>query len=274
MPSRRDTSIGPAPVRTVHRPGAATSAVGRVGVGRWRVPAVWALWLVLNSAMPAWAQTDAGRPPYSDVDWVMLPEWCIDTQDGPYGSPSYSGGSSVGKSKSPRSDRWTAVFGGDFWHMHHHCRALYAERQLGRGDLIPKERVAKVSVAIGDYLYLVLKCKPTNPLMPEVYFRLGELYLRRGDRVMAADAFDRSRKLKPDYWPAYTSWVDELVRLRLFDTARKLIDEGLLYAPGNPQLLESQQRIAKLTKAPRLRQPVATRAGAAAQRGASAASSP
>ncbi len=200
------------------------------------------------------AQTDAGRPRYTDVDWGLLPEWCIDSQDGPYGSPSYGDGSVVGRSRSPRSDKWTGIFGRDFWHMHHFCRALHAERRATLLETSAKEKVAALGKAMNDYQYLIENCTPGMPLMPEVHYRLGDIYLRLGDLPQASQAFAASRRIKPDYWPAYTRWADELVTLRLFDRAQELIEEGLRHAPTDANLLERKQQLASRAakaKAPR-----------------------
>jgi len=210
----------------------------------WRLPVtLLAAWL-LAMLWPhvAVAQTDAGRPNYTDVDWALLPSWCIDTQDGPFGSPSYSG-TKVGRSKSPRSDHWTGLFGGDFWHLHHFCRGLYAERRLARIAGDPKQEISAINVALSEYRYLLLKCAPTMVLMPEVYVRMGALSLRKGDRVAAMDAYAAARGLRPDYWPAYTQWFDELMKLGLRDQARALVDEGLKHAPDEPQLRERKARL-------------------------------
>jgi len=188
------------------------------------------------------AETDAGRPRYSDADWALLPEWCIDTQDGPFGGPNYSRDSPHGRSRSPRSDRWTAIFGRDFWHLHHFCRALHAERQATMA-VSPQERTVALGKAINDFRYVIETCTQAMPLMPEVYYRLGALYLRTGQRALAGEAFAAARTLKPDYWPAYTRWVDELISLRLLENARSLLEEGLRQAPEQAQLLERRRRL-------------------------------
>lgn len=191
------------------------------------------------------ARSDAGRPPYTDADWALLPEWCIDTMDGPYGSPRFGADTGpVGRNKSPRSDYWTGIFGSSFWALHHFCRALYAERHAIQTAKSNTERHSALHAAILDYLYVIKNSSEEMPLMPEVYFRAGALYLRIGDRERASESFAAARRIKPDYWPAYTRWAEELISLRLFDTARKLVDTGLLFAPDQPQLIAMKQRLA------------------------------
>lgn len=192
--------------------------------------------LVLVAA-PVFAQTDAGRPKYTAADWAMLPVWCIDTQDGSFGAPSF-GSSPVGRNRSPRSDKWTGLFGNDFWHMHHICRAMYHEQRSRIGVLSSKERAESVSRALGDYEYILQNCSSRMILMPEVYYRIGDLRLKFNDPVRAGEAFLAARRLKPDYWPAYVRWVDQLIALKLTDQALTLVQEGLTHSPGQADLLQ------------------------------------
>jgi hypothetical protein len=202
-----------------------------VNIVRWL-----AMGLVLAAA-PALAQTDAGRPKYTAADWAMLPAWCIDTQDGSFGAPSF-GSNPIGRNRSPRSDKWTGLFGSDFWHMHHICRAMYHEQRSRIGVLSAKERAESVSRALGDYEYILQNCSSRMILMPEVYYRIGELRLKFNDPVRAGEAFLTARRLKPDYWPAYVRWADQLISLRLTDQALALIQEGLSHSPHQPELLQ------------------------------------
>lgn len=197
----------------------------------------WLGFSLLVAAAPAFAQTDAGRPKYTAADWVLLPVWCIDTQDGSFGAPSF-GSNPVGRNRSPRSDKWTGVFGNDFWHMHHICRAMYHEQRAKLGVLSSKERAESVSRALDDYQYILQNCSSRMILMPEVYYRIGDLRLKFNDPVRAGEAFLTARRLKPDYWPAYVRWADQLISLKLTDQALALVQEGLTHVPGQPELLQ------------------------------------
>jgi hypothetical protein len=204
-----------------------------------------ALVLVMSAqlaTLPAQAGSDAGRPPYTQTDWALLPEWCIQTQDGESGDSGWTSRSGS-RNPMPRSERLAALFGEDFFHMHHFCRGLYAERRQLRADLSDRERRAAIVTAIDEYRYLIRNCAETMPLMPEVYFRLGEMHLRIEERPQASEAFASARRIKPDYWPAYTRWADELISLRLLHQAEALVDQGLSYSPAQTQLIERKQRL-------------------------------
>ena len=171
---------------------------------------------------------------FSDGEWALLPEWCIDTQQGPYGGPE--GG--AGLNKSPRAGQWLGLMGTDFWNMHHYCRGLTDENRLKRADLSPRERTALMESAINEYRYVIRTSKPTMPLMPEAFLRIGDLQVTRGQLPEASAAFEQARKLKPDYWPAYSRWAEVLIGLKQMEQARALLEEGLAHSPQQPVLLQ------------------------------------
>jgi tetratricopeptide (TPR) repeat protein len=90
--------------------------------------------------------------------------------------------------------------------------------------------------SISEYQYMISNSKPTMVLLPEIYFKMGESYLELGRLSDAQLAFESARTLKPDYWPAYTRWIDELLKLKQFATAREVAEEGLRQLPDHPEL--------------------------------------
>jgi hypothetical protein len=207
---------------------------------------------VLLTSQAALAQglgMDAGRPAYTKADWAMLPAWCVDTQDNA-GSPNW-GAYKLGRNASPLSDHWTSIFGTDFWHMHHYCRGLFHLRRLESTVLNPMQKLGAIERVIDELGYIVKNCKETNPLMPEIFYRLGEMELLRNNPTRALDAFARSRALKPDYWPAYTRWADELIRLRLYKDALNIVEAGLVHLPEHIELEKRKKLIEQHSKSPK-----------------------
>ena len=193
---------------------------------------------------------------YSPGERALLPEFCIDTQDGPYGSPE--GGE--GLNKSPRARHWVAVMGKDFWNMHHYCRALRDTARAARATTTQRYRTFLRLRIESDLKYIVITCAPTMPLMPEVYVRMGDLRVQLHELSAAFEAYQQARKLKPDYWPAYTRWIDVQINLKLFDEAKALALKGLAVMPNQPEIVARLDRIekartsakaAKPTQAPR-----------------------
>ena len=158
----------------------------------------------------------------------LLPEYCRDVQSVLYGDATTN--------PSPRSGHWVSLMGSDFWHMHHYCYALVAVERAKAPGLSSLSRRALLDKAEGDYFYVVKNCQPDMVLMPEVWLKIGELMLQFNRPSEAMTAFENSRALQPDYWPAYTRWIDFLVGIKQRDGARKLAEQGLRYAPQSVEL--------------------------------------
>lgn len=177
-------------------------------------------------------------------EWAVLPEYCVDTQAGPFGGPD----GSSGLNRSPRAGNWVGLMGTDFWHMHHYC---YALRDLHRiNQAAPREQRMLYGRAQSDLGYVIKNAQPTMPLMPEVFLRYGDISLQLGDLPGAQSAFEQSRKIKPDYWPAYTHWIDVLIGLKQTAAAQALTEEGLAAVPGNTELLQRKKLLQNKPAAP------------------------
>jgi tetratricopeptide (TPR) repeat protein len=192
---------------------------------------------------PAQSMGDPKWRGYTQGEWALMPEWCIDSQDGPYGSPE----GAEYMNKSPRARQWVSLMGKDFWHMHHYCRALRDMQRARSATISKRDRDFVLARAVGDFEYVINNCQPSMVLMPEVYLRFGDLYMMRNDPGNAGLAYEQSRKLKPDYWPAYDRWINVLVDLKKWDTARRLAEEGLALMPGEPNLTAQLKRIEAAT---------------------------
>lgn len=201
--------------------------------------------MLLGGFALAWAQS-AGDPKwrgYTKGEWALMPEWCIDSQDGPYGSPEGAGW----LNKSPRASKWVSLMGSDFWHMHHYCRALRDMQRARSATISKRDRDFVLLRALTDIEYVLNTCQPTMVLMPEVYLKLGDLHIMRDNLGAAGLAYEQSRRLKPDYWPAYDRWIGVLIDLKKWDVARQLAQEGLAHMPDEPNLKARLQRIEAAT---------------------------
>jgi tetratricopeptide (TPR) repeat protein len=128
------------------------------------------------------------------------------------------------------------MMGEDFFHVHHYCyglRNLLHAQAAGENTPRGKDLLRR---AQREFRYMFRTASPTMPLMPEIHLKDGEIHLKLGNLQEANLSFERARVLKPDYWPAYTRWADVLIGLKLHDPARKLLEEGLVHSPGQPEL--------------------------------------
>ena len=163
------------------------------------------------------------RGAFTAGELAILPPYCSNMQ----GFPGYEG---------PEGDRWRGLLGDDFQHFHHYCRGLRDVHFARTAVVSAQHRRFLWERSIGEYQYMIRNSKPTMPLLPEIFFKMGESYLELGRLADAQLAFESARKLKPDYWPAYTRWIDELLKLKQFATAREVAEEGLRQLPDHPEL--------------------------------------
>lgn len=170
---------------------------------------------------------------------AVLPEYCKDTQ-GTVWDKRGNGGP-----ESPNLPHWVGLIGEDFFHLHHYCYALrdFKNAELS-GEGSPRGRHL-LTEGLNQLSYVIRNCRADMVLMPEVFLKQGDALLKLGRVIEAKESYERSRSLKPDYWPAYANWTDVLVGLRQIDTARQLLNEGLRFSPGQPELM---QRLAALDK--------------------------
>lgn len=166
----------------------------------------------------------------------LVPPYCIDTEGfiyGPENSPT----------QSPRAPVWVAQMGRSFWAMHHYCWGLVNLNRLrsGRADTNNKQGFAKGIV--NEYLYVIRNARPDFVLLPEIWVRVGEASLLAGEIGPAMDAYERARRLKPDYWPAYTQWAEFLLRYNKKAEAKALVQTGLQHAPDAVALTELYRRL-------------------------------
>jgi hypothetical protein len=217
---------------------AVTSQCSRKPVFSWHGIA-WSLvpiLMLLGSGLAmAQVRGEISSKRFTQGEWALMPEWCIDSQQGPFGSPNFSR-SKLGDNGSPRIDKWLSLMGHDFWHMHHYCRGLRDVLRLKRSDLSALERKLLQDRAVDEFEYIERNTKPTMPLLPEVLLHKGEVLLQANRLGEASFAFERSRTLRPDYWPAYDRWIVVLRELKQHGQALALTQEGLAHAPDQPVL--------------------------------------
>lgn len=185
---------------------------------------------------------------FTPGELALLPPYCSAQQ----GMRNYTG---------PGGARWRQQFGDDLQHIHHYCRGLRDEMFAKMlSGTTPAQRHFLWNRSVGEFDYMIRNSTPAMPLLPEIHFKRGEALLRLGQVAQAEEAFQNSRRLKPDYWPPYAAWIDKLIELKLYARASELLDEGLQQMPGESQLLS---RIEHLPGRRTARQAVQTSSSAA-----------
>lgn len=207
----------------------------------WRLVAMLCATLFLPMPAPVLAQAldpvarsmgvdiPSRRRSFTPGEFALLPPYCPYQQFSPLRD-------------TPEGRYWQATLGKALDDIHHYCRGLRDMHFARTVTLSPQHRRYLWERALGEVEYMIKHNPPTLVLMPEIYFRRGEILIELQQIADAQASFERSRQLKPDYWPAYTGWADFLMRNRRFDEARALIDEGLKHLPDSPELLQRRQQ--------------------------------
>lgn len=171
----------------------------------------------------------------TDGELALMPPYCVDVQGFKYGASA--------NNRSPRALYWISRMGEEFWALHHYCWGLINLHRAQNIGLTKPQGRFLVQSAINDYHFVIQNARPTFPLLPEIYTRVGEAQLILRQHDAARQAFDKARSIKPDYWPPYVRWADALVSLKLDAQARSLIAEGLAIMPTEPALLEKARQL-------------------------------
>lgn len=195
----------------------------------------WLRWLLLLLLF-ATQTVQAQQPPRITAgELAILPVYCPYTQTFEH-DPR-------GPNPTPETAKWVRTFGKTFWAMHHYCWALIRNHRAGSAM---HTRLAKQSLwegAISDFNYVIENGTSDFVLLPEIYQRIGETYLLMGSPGNAVLAFDRSRALKPDYWPPYVSWADALVKLGKKAEAKRHLETGLRVMPRSAPLSVAYRKV-------------------------------
>lgn len=166
----------------------------------------------------------------TEAEMATIPPYCPYSQSWNY------------VSNGPDTKRWVSILGNTFHAIHHYCWAQINLQRSFRIGLTEQERRALLIVVRDDYLYVIESAKPGFVLMPEIMSRLGEVEVRLSKISEANKSFSIARKIKPDYWPAYSHWAEYLIRTGKKTEAKSLVKTGLEYSP-NSRVLREQFRL-------------------------------
>jgi tetratricopeptide (TPR) repeat protein len=183
------------------------------------------------------AIVSAGSKPdnITETEMALLPRYCMDTEAFKYGPQ--------GATQSPRAAHWERLMGHGFWSLHHACYAkIYMLRSYRSGVSAATQRNMREN-ARSEYLYVIKNTPDDFVLLPEIYTGLGQLELQLLRYNYADIAFTKARKLKPDYWPAYSHWADYLIKTGKKLEAKELLKAGLEYSPQAKVLIDLYQRV-------------------------------
>ncbi|MBL8289990.1 MAG: hypothetical protein JNL85_18540 [Rubrivivax sp.] len=160
---------------------------------------------------------------------ALTPPFCQDAQ-------SINGWTKEVGTRSPRAEHWLSLMGESFWHMHHFCWGLIQWQRAHAPGVVGRDREFLLREAINEHLYVVRNTRPDYVMLPEIFYRIGEAQAALGEHYLAIQAFEKSRAVKNDYWPAYVGWARSLASSRRPQEALAVVEDGLRVMPDNPQL--------------------------------------
>ncbi|MER2518243.1 MAG: hypothetical protein ABTR92_17940 [Candidatus Accumulibacter phosphatis] len=144
--------------------------------------------------------------------------------------------------RSREYKNWVARTGPGFTTIHHYCWGQINLLRALRSSTPQDQRKHLLSLVLGDYTYVINNSPPDFILLPEIYTEVGEVELRLGAFSDANISFAKARALKPDYWPAYSHWIEFLMQSGNNTEAMKVLTSGLKHSP-NSRVLREQHRL-------------------------------
>lgn len=165
----------------------------------------------------------------------VLPEYCEYSQDGKHGF-NING-------LTPAHQQWLAVIGPTMHHIHHYCRGLKAAQKARNPLISAQQRASLYDSVVKEAAYVVERAPADFVLLPEIYLRMGQAMLGKGDVGSALEFFDKSRRVRPDYWPAYVELARTNLLLGRRGDAVAALKSGLQSSPEEANLKQALDRL-------------------------------
>jgi len=191
--------------------------------------------IVLAALAPAQSRAQDNGRGFDPREIHMLPMYCKYTQIYRRHLP--------GGDNPAEIARYTETMGDTFRHMHHYCWGLQTAYRAAFISTTREDKVANLSLSLGDFDYVLDRAPPDYPLLPEIHTKKGEALIqldRAGEGLLE---FQRAIKLKPSYWQAYAASSDYYKTTGQTAKAREWLEKGLEAAPNAQGLRQRMTEI-------------------------------
>lgn len=181
-------------------------------------------------ALPSYAFAIGNFKP-SQQELSTLPEYCAPRAE--------SWGNDF---KHPVVARWVAVFGKDWIHLHHYCRALLLEKKSYKTS----NRKIKKSLliqSIKEIEYMEGNVTSNFPLWVEMTIRKGGVYKGLKEYSKAAATFQKAISLSPSLAKPYCALFDVYMKMGATDSAVNILGVGLDNATKGRCLVRREKRM-------------------------------
>lgn len=172
---------------------------------------------------------------YDPREVALLPPYCSYTQDFRERVPNANVTSEI--------ERWHAVIGPTFQHLHHYCWGLM---NLNRATILARDERTRrfyLSNAVREFDYVIERAPANFALLPEILTRKGEALIRLGQGSLAVSQLEQATQLKRDYWPAYAALSDFYRSQGEIERAKEALRTGLSFATTARALLRRLNEI-------------------------------
>ena len=171
----------------------------------------------------------AGKPDnISESEMALIPPYCADANTFRYGDATTN--------TSPNAPKWVGMMGPGFWHIHHYCWALINLNRVQKAGVPATIQSFTREDALSDMNYVIRNTDASFVILPEIYTKMGEIYLQLKKPRDAEVAYAKAWQLRPDYWPPYAQWASFLAQSGQKARAREIAEEGLRNAPSSRTL--------------------------------------
>jgi tetratricopeptide (TPR) repeat protein len=140
-------------------------------------------------------------------------------------------------------ERWTALMGDTFRHMHHYCWALQTSNRAAFESTTREEKIRWLTDSIGDLDYVIQRAPLDFPMLPDVLSKKGDVLIRLDRAGEGMLEFQRAIKVKPEYWQAYAAMSDFYKETGQIAKAREWLEKGLSAAPNAKALKERSAQL-------------------------------
>jgi hypothetical protein len=192
------------------------------------------IYIFISILLPV--HSHAAMTDVTDEEKALVSPFCADTE-------AFGGRPQCLTGRSSGAENWHRILGDGFCHVHHYCWAQVKLMRANHRGLSSDTRKLRYSYVVGEYEYVIRNAPPDFVLLPEIYTRLGDVKLLIDKARDAEAAYLKARQLRPDYWPAYSRWIDYLIKTNKKEDAKNLALEGIKFSPESKVLKEQYRKL-------------------------------
>lgn len=166
--------------------------------------------------------------PYDPRELGMLPRYCYHTQIFRQFAP--------GGSDQQQIDKWYAVLGKTYHHLHHYCWGMMKSNRAKFLARDHRVRQFYLNDALQEFDYVIERAPDDYVLLPEILTKKADNLFKLSRAPVAIFQLKRAIQLKRDYWPPYAALADHYKDVGQVAKARKILEEGIAATSSAPAL--------------------------------------